>query len=366
MTDPLEELLGDSLFQVNFVLWMLQPANGTAVRPLLYEAGYRLKAIERPLPLGVEILDRLKLAGLNAKQEAAPDLLLIDSADEHVLVECKRKMFGAQLQPKADDGHLRQARSYLVQTASVLSSSLGGEKVSRSHVLYLTRNDPAHDQYEGLKSLAKELTANKFDVAGCCLLRLVAENGGVAVAVPKKSEQCPRPLATVFGKRRKAITVLPRDKSGNDLRPLYPIPWMPDSEAEVNEYNARAFGNRVLGAAVTRFGRSPVDEDVILNVDELLSDATMDLYRQWRNKDTAKKLREKVRTLLTSHLKKVSDLMISDPMNNGQSLLVKVPDEKTKNMIIRALREAAEKDWNKPAEPTLFDAVENAGRDRGV
>src|SRR5687768_14661512 len=90
------ELLDDSLFQVNLLLWMLQPPHGSNIRPLLAEAGYKLRSIEEVLPLGPDLISRLKDAAIEAKENAAPDAILSTDQDEHLLVECKASMFGSK------------------------------------------------------------------------------------------------------------------------------------------------------------------------------------------------------------------------------------------------------------------------------
>ena len=44
------ELLGDSLFQVNLLLWMLQPPNGSNIRPILAEADSSSGRLRRYFP----------------------------------------------------------------------------------------------------------------------------------------------------------------------------------------------------------------------------------------------------------------------------------------------------------------------------
>jgi hypothetical protein len=48
MTDP----SGDPVFQLNTVLWMLQPLPNRvgALQPVLYNAGYRVRALGKSLP----------------------------------------------------------------------------------------------------------------------------------------------------------------------------------------------------------------------------------------------------------------------------------------------------------------------------
>ena len=162
-------------------------------------------------------------------------------------------------------------------------------------------------------------------------------------------------------KGSKALTLIPRDESGNDLRPLYFIPWMPESEPQPNEYNRRAFGDRVLGAAVARVGRTAVDEDVVLNFDEILNEVTLGVFGKWRNKEAKKSLRTCVRKLLNDHLNTTGALK-SDPDGTGQAIAVKLSEEKIKAAIIKAFRDTIETEWDKPdPQGTLFEGKSDAG-----
>src|SRR5437870_13787224 len=109
------DLLGDSLFQVNLVLWMLQSPNRSNIRPLLAEAGYKLRAIEEELPLAPALVAKLTKAKLVAKGNASPDVIAATDEAEHLLIECKASMFGATPSDDGNDANQRQARAFLLQ-----------------------------------------------------------------------------------------------------------------------------------------------------------------------------------------------------------------------------------------------------------
>lgn len=352
------DLLNDSLFQVNLILWMLQPPQGGNVRPLLMEAGYKLRSIEPPLTFDPRLIARLKAASVSVKENAAPDVILATEADEHLIVECKAKMFGAAPSANGNDSNQRQARTFLLQVPAILSPSMGGVKVSKSHLAYLTKHDDEHDQEEGLRGLAAELKKAKLTVTACCVCRLVDHEGSVCLSLPKTKEKWPTSLKKVCKAKRgqKNMTIIAKDEGGNDIRPLYFIPWMPDSESQPSEYNRRVFGNRLLSAAVVRIGRTAVESDVLLNFDELLNEVTHNVFGKWRNKDAKKSLRGCARKLIYDHLKKTSALF-SDPDKTGQTVQVKLSEEKIKAQVIKAFRETIETEWDKPEDPGLFDNV---------
>jgi hypothetical protein len=349
MATSANALLGDSLFQVNLLLWMLQPPNTSGIRPLLAEAGYRLRSIEEPLPLSPDLINRLNKASIKAKDNASADVIVNADDDEHLLIECKANMFGATPPVGASDSNQRQARSFLLQTPNTLKSALAGAKVSSASLAYLTRHNPKHKQDDGLIGLGKELKAAKLSPIPSSVWRLTEHNGGIAMLAPAPKEKWPTRLRAACKTKRgsKTITVIPRDESGNDIRPLYIIPWMPESEPQPDAYNRRAFGNRLLSAAVVRVGRTPVGDDAILNFDELLEETTLSVYAKWRNKDAKRSLKDCARKLIGAHLKGTGALT-SDPYQDGQSVLIKISDEKIKGQIIKAFRETIDTKWDEP------------------
>lgn len=342
-------LLSDSLFQMNLVLWMLQPPNGSGVRPLLTEAGYKLRSIEEALPLAPDVINRLNKLGVKVKENASPDVIVNAEDAEHLLIECKASMFGSNASGGGDDSNQRQARAFLLQCPNVLTSALAGAKVSNASVTYLTRYDPKHDQQEGLVALAGELTKLKLPVIPCCVWRLTEHNGGIALIAPAARERWPKRVMTVSKVKRgsKTLPIIPRDENGNDIRPLYIIPWMPESEPHPDEYNRRAFGSRLLAASVIRVGRTAVGENVTLIFDELLDEVTLGVYAKWRNKTSKRCLRDCARKLIRDHLKRTGALT-SDPNQDGQSVLIKLSEEKIKAQVIKAFRESIGTKWDEP------------------
>jgi len=334
---------------------MLQPPNGSGVRPLLSQAGYRLRSIEETLPLHPELQTQLQRAGIHAKPNGAPDALINGDESDHVLVECKASMFGARAVEGGNDSNQRQARAFLLQTPTVLQSALGGTHVKDSALVYITKHNPAHPQSEGVTQLGVELRTAKFSTVLCCVLRLIEHNGGIGIAAAKRGEKWPkRVVAATRSKTDKpVIRLIASDEGGNDLRPLYFMPWMPDCDPEPDEYAKKAFTRRVLGAAVTRIGRTSIGEDAVLRYEEILDEVTQGVFGKWKNREGRKRLHDNARKLIIQHVKKTGAL--SNGSGDGQSIAVKISEEKIKSDLIKAFRESADLKWNDPEEPTLFD-----------
>ena len=124
------------------------------------------------------------------------DAVLHNDDAEHLLVECKAKMFGATPSSNDNDGNQRQARSFLLQSPEILRSALAGSKVKKASVVYLTRHDDGHDQSQGVLALAKELKAAKLPAVDCCVWRLVEHENGVGLVNSKTRREmaqfCPQ------------------------------------------------------------------------------------------------------------------------------------------------------------------------------
>ena len=136
-----DELIGDPLYQVNLLLWMLQPSTGKPVASIFYDAGFQLRDVERELPLPIELLLQLQSDGLAVRNPVAPDVIADSPGRVFLLLECKRSMFGSQSAAGMSDGAQRQARSLLLQVPSIHASALGlqTQDVHATHLIYLPR-----------------------------------------------------------------------------------------------------------------------------------------------------------------------------------------------------------------------------------
>ena len=358
MPVKIADLIGDPLYQVNLLLWMLQPSTGRPVNPLLHDAGLRLRDIERELPLPIDLASRLQTEGLAVRNPVTPDVL-VDSPEKMFLaLECKRSMFGSQPQPGMSDGAIRQARSLLLQTPLILASALGlqARDVHGTHLLYIARYEPDVNQVEGLQDLAQELRHKSFQTAPFGVLGLAVEGKTVAL------KHCPAPSlvpAALEARLAEQNVVHEIRDDGTDPRPLYFLPWMPESEPAVDDYNQAAFGNRILAAAMEVIGPCKPPCEIELDVEALLRKATLGVYDKWRNKGDRRTLQHNARELLRSQLKKASAAVVMSPLDTPRrGWKISVMDDTTHGKIIEGFRKWQQERWNKPVEPTLFDQLE--------
>lgn len=171
-----EDLLGDALYQVNLLIWLLQPLpQGSSVRSLLNEAGYRLESIARPLPLPPTRRQQLADAGLGASQQPGPDILAQYADDQQwLLLEAKGSSFSVHSSTAV------QARGLLVAGGD-LTGPLGLAPSVRPEgaVAYLLPEVDAPLLATTLSHLKQELTTAAIPAAPAGALGLSRQSDGI-------------------------------------------------------------------------------------------------------------------------------------------------------------------------------------------
>jgi hypothetical protein len=353
------QLIGDALYQVNLLLWMLQPSTGAVVNPLLQKAGYKLVQIEPEFRLPVELVNQLQTDSIFTRDPVCPDLLINSPTNDYVILECKKKMFGSQPQPGMSDGQIRQARSLLLYIPQFLASalSLQPKDVTSTHLLYLSQHEPPISQTQGLKELATDLTTKAYKTISFGLLGLSVEGNAVAMRGNYSPGVLPSSLMRQLGKNDLTVHEIIDDKT--DPRPLYYLPWMPDSAADNDTYSQQAFANRILASAVTVIGPAKPPCEIALDVEQLLLSATSNLYDRWRNRDIRKRLRDRTKELIKKTLRQSSpDLELISLELPARGWKFEIIDQKIQSRIIEGLRKGEQRDWNMPVSRGLFDDVD--------
>jgi len=322
-----DDLIGSPLYQVNVVLWMTQPNNGARVAPVLARAGYDTLYIERRLEMPIQVQNAMKKAGLHFVNPPSPDLLLAGKKKAFAIIECKKTMFGAS------SSVAPQARSLLVQAPRVFEAALAkpGGSVSETHVIYLTRSELGRDQLQGLTELQAELKAAKIAVTSCGLLTLAAVTDGVELSAlgsvpPGIAEQVDKPV--------KVHEFVP----GTDPRPLYIIPWLPDSESDRDEYNRRAFAERVKASAAEIIARARTGEDVEIKLGAIISKTTLGFSEKWMNNAAKKRLRQETKAVLEPRFREAAKKVAVLSLPNADGWTITLKDDDTREIVMDALR----------------------------
>jgi hypothetical protein len=279
MTADSAKILGDPMFQLNVVLWMVQPAPpGSPIRPILREAGYLLSALSRNLPPPLELRPKL-MALVGSDTAPAPDALAEPPAETPWLViECKGTSFGP------DSSTARQALKVLAVASDLRSSlALVGDVPRPGFVAYLTRLEDRDRLAETLRELTRRLVDAGLPASTSGVLGLGREDGGRGfLFVEPSSGNWPEPAASVLQPRAR-VMLLADDE---DPRPLYLVPWDPsvEQEPEMREFCRAVLFARVTSEAIAVLGHETVPQRVVLKLEPLLSAATFRVSDRWRSK----------------------------------------------------------------------------------
>ncbi len=286
MTPGTDALLADPLFQLNFVLWMLQPLPQSAdVRPIFKEAGYVLDSISRDLPLPPSLLPAIRKL-LGSADAPAPDVLAhhAESGSGWLVVECKGKGFGPS------SSNARQATKLLAVAPDLTDALALPRKPNEAHVEYLTTLDQREGLVDTLLQLRSDLQAAEVAGGEVSALGVSREPDGVYVERSPRGGWPAALQAAISGPTR-VIAVEPDD----DPRPLYLIPWDPGipQDPEMREFCRAVLYSRLAAEATAVLGRAQVPNRVVLQMDRLVSEATFGVSDRWRSKgDLAKVLVE--------------------------------------------------------------------------
>ncbi len=355
MKKTANELIANPLYQVNLVLWMVQPSTQLPIKPVLYQAGYRLYNIEPELPLPLDLASSLTDKNLEVSDPVGPDVVLDTPKQEYLLIECKASMFGGPRQNEKACSQVRQARSMLLLVPKILASTLGLQSadIAESKLVYLTRHDPDISQGKGVADVGKELETHGYSTVDCGVVGLTSTKKGIELTKCKGVGQLPSQI-----KRLLVEDVRVHDTDGKDVdaHMLYYLPWMPGASNVKDEYGQAVFGSRVLAAAAELIGPMRPPCQVKLEIDVILSRATMGLYSKWHNKAVRRSLREDARNLLKTELVRWIDKnQVRAIDSTGRGWSVTLDDVATKGKIIEGLRKWRFDKWSNPLEPSLFD-----------
>lgn len=147
-----DELLIDPVFQLNLLLWMAkeQPSDNYRVRPLLYQAGFRLIYIEQPFAFPVETATAIQNSQLNISLEPEPEMIVGRERDQKALYfEAKANSFS----PQSDNS--RQARGHLLACGTAFGEVLA--PLESCLLCYVTPADKCELMSECLGTLAEQL-----------------------------------------------------------------------------------------------------------------------------------------------------------------------------------------------------------------
>ncbi len=349
-----EEIVDDPLYQLNLMLWLLQPLKDNyPLRPILKEAGYELFAIGPSMPLSPALREKIISASVDCALEPEPDLLLSrDEVKEFVTIECKRQLFGSESTSAG------QARALLLQSGEQFNLAIGLEvnATPSLYLLYISRHSSSENHVKNLYEISNELYRKEFATVPVGGVGIMNKDNQICLCDAYDFGTIPAPIGSIVDKE---VKVQEFEQDENPI-PLFYIPWDPNvsqSSDEMNMYCEQVFCERILSAFVTRIGRTIPPATIEIEYDDLLNDATFNFYARWKSKNIGRALRRSCRDLVTNALKIAEghfEKTVLPQPRKGFSLKINVGENK--EAIIDSITKFKRLKWVKKEEPppTLF------------
>jgi hypothetical protein len=329
------DVVSDPIGQLNLILWATRPLpEGHAIRPVLRDAGYELRYLGPALPLTPALRERLIDSGLPFRERPRPDVLLRRSeADEYLLVECKRTMFG----PCSSSAS--QTRGLLLQTPDQLRAVLylSPDAPANAHLAYVTRHYESPNPAEGIASIADQLGGAGFEVIPAGIICLEARDDGIYMRTGYFPGVLPAPLLEATGHE----VLLSRSDEGGSPLPLLLIPWEPslDRDSPLAAFGKWVLYQRLLTHVVIAVGHATPGHPVDVFYDAMLSDATFTYYERWRalNREIATYLRGVCGDLITGALREVEGVEIEAITGDAPGRRLTMASAEARGLAVDAL-----------------------------
>ena len=329
-------LISDQVFQLNTFLWALQdvPSN-SQIKPILREAGYKLRFIEQRviLPKTVAVAGVLeKLTNSRNPSPCKPDLWLTHESDQFDLViEIKPHSFSK------GSSNSRQAIKILIGSLD-LADSLAEKQSQLGHVVYATIDSEAACIEKTLDKLACDILDMGVAVAPSAAIGFSIDNKGVTLRSPKP-ENLPEPADEALSS---PATVLQRDEQ-DSLHPLYFIPWVPgirDSQDDtLHSEGLDELTRRVLTQVISEVGLAEIPSTLEIDAHSIMSKATLRFFNYWRG-DVRTDFMKAVIKIVQNAWKAEFKIL----KRRKHSLRIELPDADAQDNAIRALENAKPED----------------------
>jgi len=346
----LGELVRDPVFQLNSVLWLVQPLPGGAgMTPVLREAGFEVHAVAPPLAPPPDVLLRLKDSGLAHQDRVLPDVVLRQARNRRfALIECKGRSFGR------DSTNASQARTLIVIAGPRLHESLGLQPsdVAEGAAAFLVPEADASRMRATLAELRDELTQANLQCGGALAVGIDPQTDALILIADEPA----RRFFDLASGREPFMQVEP----DTDPRPLYFVPYDPDCRQSDDE---RAFCKRVLferlhATVLGAAGRAVPPATLTFQVESLLNEATLGMYDLWENPESNRHMRRLVRELM-ARIGKVTNTECPDSLQQvqGTGWELRLADDASQAKVLAVLaRFSCETmDLRQDPEPGLFD-----------
>ncbi len=354
----IEEIIEDPLYQLNLILWLLQPLkNNYPLRPILKEAGYKLFAIAPSMPLSPELRDKIVSASIDCTIEPEPDILLSRNEEkEFVICECKRQLF------KNESDSAKQARALLLQTKEQFNLAIGLkiEATPNVYLLYISKHPTSEHHIKDICEISDKLKKINFATNPVGSIGIANKKNQICLCDAYDFGTVPVSIINIVNKEIKV------QEFEDEEIPffLFYIPWDPNvtQSDEIGAYCEQAFCERILSSFVTKIGQTSIPVTIEIEYDDLLNEATSNFYMQWKSKNIVRTLRRSCKELIRDALKIAEghfERTILVQPRIGFSLRIKT--DKDKETIIDSITKFKRGKWIEKEEhqPTLFPMEDN-------
>ena len=263
----------DNLFQLNVLVWASfpQPA-GAPVTPVLWNAGYALYAIEKPLTASVTEKVQLNKSALEIRHNPTIDVVLSrEKSSTYILLECKPSSFGL------DSDWAGQARGLIVAGGNI-ASRLGVGRESTSEMCYLVPAEDSPLTDATLVELQKEIAIEGLRVCPTGVIGISIKSDGTYLGLAKRLQGTAL-LPPTLSPERKVLSI----SADQDPQPLYVIPWIPDAQ---DSNDLEAFKERVRAKLLSWLGKAAVASSEVLYFEELMNDVSRGVFQYWGDKSS--------------------------------------------------------------------------------
>lgn len=319
---PDTSLESSGLFQLNVLIWasFAQPPDAP-VAPVLRNVGHELLSIEQPLKAGLLERSSIEIAEPEVSAEPVADVVLErrDPA-RAVVIECKAQSFGLD-GPQSDHAR-KQARGFLVAVANITGRGLAG--IDEAEVCYVVPSAHVAAMAQTLADLASEVTSAGLAAGDAGALGIRIADDGVYLGCqepPGGTAQLPMLLRP----DHRVLELSP----GDDPRPLYIVPWMPESD----EIDRQAFQEKLRTQVLSHLGRAAFP-GLTLAFDDLLDEVSRGVFRRWRDRSS---FTGTIYPAVASILRNL--LGSSDAVRFGRDrVAIRLEDEATREKLIEHVR----------------------------
>lgn len=263
----------DSLFQLNVLIWAsIEQPPGSPINAALLEGGYGLWAIEQPLASSPIERAKINASGWAIGQNPVADgILMNESLGRFAIIECKAASFGV------DSSNSEQARGLIVAGGNV-SERLGGGTPSEAEVCYVVPSSQYTAMDQTLVSLCDDLTNSGFPPCSTGTIGIAVLSDGIyllSVGTRVGSALVP----DILTPQQLIMTV----ESDQDPRPLYIIPWIPNSN---DESASTAFREKLRSQVLSCLGTTQTLGSHTYRYEQILDNATGGVFSKWEDSNS--------------------------------------------------------------------------------